>query len=552
MKPTDTCSFPPNDKTSETFSSRIIELAQTINQKKALFFLYGFLDGLDIAIKALLMFTPLLTSIALNIWVLTPIGFYLALLFTSAYALLAAFGNVFHQSENKTEKQIAEFWQSLRDPSKACRSACMSIIYMLSLIKAFTAKNVTALFTPIAIPVVMVTMLNRIWRRTVGNQHKAIQKNNQNLLKTLQKKWTDLNKGLLSEKDYLNFVTDAKSNLLKSESDKILAACFLSGFIEACTNGPYIFMGLFVIASFSSTGLLFAASISIAFVLFGTLTKWHEEHDSQIKLRLSEQTFLLTCAIHAVELSLLKRHQASDEILKDQLTKHTLTQYEALKNIQNKCDALCKTSFNESIVVGLRYGVGIHQVLMVGFVITELLKTLIFGTLLSEFFILTMMMASLITTIALTFHTVYDTMHASDVQHKEMTQKKAVLEAHVSLHINPRYQFIGQTASQPLSLERIQNTPLARHSLIPNCEKTRSSLAGGRKPTSLLEFFLIMNGEPAKKGFQDNYLRTLLVFLIACYTLLWVKDADNKQQQTPSGTRFKSASPELNETTPKP
>ncbi|MDF1677932.1 MAG: hypothetical protein P1U32_04480 [Legionellaceae bacterium] len=534
--------------TSEGFSSGIAMLAKKIDKKKALFFLYGLLDGLDIIIKNILLFTPILTQAAFSYWMLIPEYFYLTLFITGAFALLAAIGNTFYLSKSQREKQLAAFWQSVRDPSKTARSACISIVCVLAVIQLFTTQNLSALLLPIALPVVTLAMLNRIWRRNIGNQQKAIQKNNQELLKTLQKKWDALHAKKITEKDYLDFVSHAQKNKHQHASKYTLAACFLSGFIEASLNGPYMFMRAYLLASFSFPGLIFITASAIVFIVLGVLSKFHEEIDAQNKLLLSEQAFLLTSALYALELSLQKLDEVSDDISKAQQIQHVLRQYETLKTRQKKYYTLCQTSVNESVLLGLRYGVGVYQAIMTGLILTSVLNTIVFGALLPEVLVIATIATSIVTTIGLLCRTVKETLQQSEAQQKIFQQKTAFIQAHVTQRIHPRYQFIGHNSSNRLCLKDIEANPLPRSELIQDSERTRSYLSGARKPTSLFEFCLVMSGENGKKGFEDQTLRGLFLVFIAGYALLWAKDADNKVQKTSSGAAFKSPSPALSAT----
>ncbi len=528
----------------ERFSSSIAVLAKKINKKKALFFLYGLLDGLDIIIKAILLFTPILTQVAFSYWILIPEYFYLTLFITGTFALLAAIGNTFYLSKHQREKQIAAFWQSVRDPSKTARGVCISVVSVLTVLQLLTKQDLSAFLLPITLPVVTLAMLNRIWRRKIGNQQKTIQNNNQNLLKTLQKKWDALHAKEITEKDYLDFVKDAQKNKLQQSSGHTLAACFLSGFIEAAMNGPYMFMRTYSLAAFSWPGLIFIIASGITFVILGILSKLHEEIDSQNKLHLSKQAFLLACALHTLELSLQKLDEISDNTLREKQIQQILVQYETLKTLQQNYYARCKTSLDESVLLGLRYGVSTHQAIITGLILASVLSVIILGTLLPEILVIATIATSTLITISLLCRTVSETLKQSEAQQKVFQQKTLLVQKRVSHSIHPRYQFIGKNTSNCLCFKDIEANSLPRGDIIKESEKVRSCLSGSRKPTSLFEFCLVMNGENGKKAFEDPTLRGLFIIFIAGYTLLWAKDANNKVPKKSSGTESKAPSPE--------
>ena len=507
--------------TYERLSSRAIELAHQINQRKLLLGLYGLLDGLDIASKTLAILVPLLSTISLDAWALTPEGYYLSLLFVLSIATLSALGSIFNGSKNNLEKTISRFWQSLRDPLKGGKVAGKAIKNILFLAHTLAAHDISATMSPLTMPIILFFMANRIFSRAMGNQRKDFQETNKALLRALEhawEVWDNAPEGLeksIAKNHYLNFVTEAKNNQLKSHSDTQKITLFVSNFIETLINATYMFLGTAALVPSSPACMMFVTCVSIAMLFANLLSAWHEEHEYQIKLQRTEQAFHVACAMHELERSL------TDKRIAFVGPKHL-----ELKHEQDKYHALYKSSVFEAIFVGLRYAVGTHKAIMGGLFFVAVLSSLILGAALPETLVVVCIGLSAVASIALSMYSVEETRQHSQKQDRYIHQQDQAITQHIADRLsdttsatNPHHFFMKHTKS----------VPLKERTLLKEAEKARSCFAGSRKPKKLLDFCMKMQGVAEYDVDDAPQSRLLLGFGVVCYCLIWWDKAHIKQ-----------------------
>ncbi len=520
--------------TCEDLSSRAVMLAHQIHHRKLLLGLYGFLDGLDIASKTLVLITPLILTTTFEIWVQTPEGFYLSLIFIASLALLSACGNTFNGSKNKIEKTIYRFWQCLRDPIKGGKIASKGIKNIRFLTHALITHDLNLIISFMTMPIILLFMINRILNRYIGNQRKDFQEKNTALLCALENKWKALEKireGKSKEAamhDYLNFVTDAKNHQLKSQSQLTQFTLFISSFIETVINGTYLFMGTAALVPSSPIAILLVACVSMTMLVLNIFSAWHEELENQKKLQRTEQVFHVACAVHALERSLADANAPSNRKNIHHFIRMIEHKRLALEDEQNKHDDLYRNSFFEAFFVGLRYAIGAHKAIIGGLAFMALLSSLILGTALPEIIVLACMGLSVVASIALNVYAFEETrLHITQQNHHIQKQRKEI-----NTHINNRIKMdITSIGSHSIFAQHTKPAPLPKRSILKEIEKARSYFSGSKKPKTLFELFLILQGESEYEMSNSPLSQALLLMSIMFYGFLWLEKARSKQSE---------------------
>jgi hypothetical protein len=512
----------------ENTSSRAIALAEHINQRKLMMSLYGFLDGLDIASKTLVLLIPLISTSSLNAWVYTSNGFYLSLLFVTSLAILSAWGNACNGSKNNLEKTTFRFWQSMRDMIKGGKIAHKGIKNILTLTRALpTNNNFKPMLSGLAIPIALIFIVNRLVTRYLSNQRKDAQATNKALRKTLENLWRAYARAPegaakhIAKQHYLTFVADTQHHQLETQSQLTQYALFVSSLIETIINGSYVFMGAAMLAPASPEAIMLITCVSMSMLLINIISAWHEEYEHQIKLQQTEQAFHVTCAIHALELSIEVFHATSDNRLPIVEQKRL-----ALDHEQNKHDVLYKSTDYEALFIGLRYAVATHKAIMGALTFMALLSGLVLGIALTETVVLACMGLSITSMVSLSIYSIKETRHQITQQNHHIQQQRARITSHINDMI---HAYTPSVQTHSIFTQHTKPVPSADRNILKETEKARACFSGSKKPNNLCEFTRRIQNKSDHDMPTSTGSKLLLLLSMTCYCVLWWAKAHDKQ-----------------------
>jgi len=523
-----------NPEPYENTSSRAIALADHINQRKLMLSLYGFLDGLDIASKTLVLLIPLVSASILNAWVFTSSGFYLSLMFITSLAILSAFGNACNGSKNDIEKAVFRFWQSMRDMIKGGKIAHKAIKNILTFTRALpTDNNLKPMLLALAIPIALIFIVNRLLTRYLSNQRKDAEATNKAFLKALENLWTTYARAPegaakhITKQDYLNFVADAQHHQLETHSQLTQYALFVSSFIETIINGSYVFMGAAMLAPASPEAIMFITCVSMGMLLINIISAWHEEYEHQIKPQRTEQAFHVACAVHALEFSIEALHAPSSyHVTTDSRLQCVELKRLALEHEQNKHDALYKSTFVEALLIGFRYAVATHKAIMGALAFMALLSGLILGVALTETVVLVCMGLSITAMVCLSIYSIEETRQQITRQNRHIQQQRTHITSHINAMIHTHAPSLH---SHSMFTQHTKPAPLAERNILKETEKARACFSGSKKPNNLCEFILRIQNKSENIMPTSAGSKLLVLLSIACYCLLWWAKAHDKQ-----------------------
>lgn len=538
-----------NPEAYENTSSRAIALAQHINQRKLMLSLYGFLDGLDIASKTLVLLMPLVSASTLSAWVFTSSGFYLSLMFVASLAILSAWGNACNGSKNDMEKAVFRFWQSMRDMIKGGKIAHKGIKNILALTHTLSMdNNLRPMLSALAVPIALTFIVNRLVTRYLSNQRKDAQATNKALRKTLENLWIAYARAPegaakhTAKQKYLTFVADTQHHQLKTQSQLTQYALFVSNLIETIINGSYVFMGAAMLAPASPEAIMLITCVSMSMLLINIISAWHEEYEHQIKLQRTEQAFHVACAVHALEFSIEDLHAPSSYHNTNRRLQAVELKRLALEHEQNKHDALYKSTFIDALLIGFRYAVATHKAIMGGLSFMALLSGLILGVALTETIVLVCMGLSITAMVCLSLYSIEETRQQITRQNQHIEQQRTQISSHINhmIHAN-----MPSVHSHSMFSQHTKPIRLADRNILKETEKARACFSGSKKPNNLCDFILRIQNKSEHDMPTSVGSKLLLLLSISCYCVLWWARAHDKQYPEESSAREPHTTPAI-------
>lgn len=535
-------------ETSLSTSSRAVALSQQFNQRKCMLGLYGFLDGLDIASKTLVLFVPLLSTSTLKLWALTDEGFYLSLLFVSSLAIFSTLGNAFNGSKNNVEKTIFRLWQIMRDVIKGVKIAYKGIKNILALTPICSTYDFKPLLLTLSMPLILLFIFNRLVTRYLSNQRKNAQIKNKLRLKSLENLWQVYHlapEGVLkntAKQDYLAFVGDAKHKQLETLSQQAQYTLFASSFFETIMNGSYIFMGAAMLAPTSPQAMLFITCVSMAMMLINIISAWHETFEYQIKLQRTKQAFHVACALHDLELALNDLRIAPFNPMITQYALQSVEQKQLVfEKEKSKQDELYKSTYTEAFFIGLRYTVAAHKVIMGALGCMAMVSGLILGTTLTEAVVLACMSFSIVVGLVLCIYA-FGEAHRQIPQQNQFiqNQRTAITNQINAIIINTNLPSVHERS---MFAQHTKPILLPKRTLLKETEKARACFSGSKKPKHLCEFILLFQNKTEDDRAMGTGAKLLLLFSMICYCVLWWTKAHDKQYPHASNAREPDATP---------
>ena len=168
-------------------------IAKKINEAVYIHILFGAFDGLSCSVSMikygfdLLYNDSSLSSDAMHDWMMTPAGIAVAAsesVFIVAFSMLA---NIFDDKDKSAFKRyIALLWPYCRDTMKGLKNAYKGIRSTLQAVGMLSGQDLRYMMVPVGLVLGVLSVMNRIFLRSMRAERKALQSANAELLLEIQ------------------------------------------------------------------------------------------------------------------------------------------------------------------------------------------------------------------------------------------------------------------------------------------------------------------------------------------------------------------------------
>ena len=337
----------------------------------ATYALYGLLDGMSVAYSTLKYGCDLLASSSsesremIHTALTTPGGILAVTLESIVLVSFSIFANTVGKSKNDFRRYFATIWPYMRDSLKGMKNSYRGLKSALAVTSQLSGSDLKMLVMPAGIIIGVLTVINRIWIRNMRNKRKDMMSFNKALLKKILKAEEITRNDDGSENDYKKLLKEIKRQSSSSKRFALYGASVFAGI----SDGFYLFMGMFTVASITGPLFTVLALICFAFVLINVVTRMSEEYEYQKKLEktqldceLALEGKILMQSISGL-MKMRKEHFLSgkvSDLLVDENYKKALDEYLQLKNSYLKKKQqrakIIEPSLKRAFFEGLRAG----------------------------------------------------------------------------------------------------------------------------------------------------------------------------------------------------
>lgn len=358
---------------NKTFHAGCVSFAKELEKTKIVYALYGALDGLSISYSMVKYVFDILctnnqqsSSDAMHEWMVSPSG---ALIAASEAVVLIGFsllGNVLKPDDgvqnkfNTFKRYIAVLWPYCRDSLKGLKNAYKGVRSAFQVANAFVGQDLNFLILPTGLLLGGISVLNRIWYRSVRNERKGINKAYKKILEQIQDA-ESLDK--LDKKIYDKLLElQGKIQQQKNNLPMAVLSQFYSGFIDSL----YLYMGVVGAASMAPPVFITLSVCCVIITIACIASRVYEEFEAQRELKVNKiKTELVLCSKE------LKERLAELQVSSEQpVSKAPKTNRKPLKDILNKfiekrneLEHELNLSYKSAALSGLRDGLAAYSVI---------------------------------------------------------------------------------------------------------------------------------------------------------------------------------------------
>lgn len=363
-------------------------MAEKLDKLGYIYALYGALDGLNLAYSNIKYFFDITVvddaSDAMQEWLHTTNGMFLAAISSLILILFSVFGNYFKDNNKKGEERnelkkfIVLLWPYCRDIMKGLKNAYKGVRNAQHILKLLNIENIDSLVLPLGLALGALASLNRIWNRMQLNERKEMLKNNNNLLEELKANFLRPMKKMsltpLSlegmEANRLSFLALLSENRYKiqGQSASVRRNLFLSAALGGIIDGSYLFLGMSTLCDLPLLLVDLTTLFSIFYWVVCIITRLYEEYDYQRKLLITEVKVELDLLAKELEfklyylnnISLISAQNDSPLMTQQELTKEIQTIYGQFKLKREELQQLSSLSYPLAFLSGLRSGLAAY------------------------------------------------------------------------------------------------------------------------------------------------------------------------------------------------
>ncbi len=262
--------------------------AKQVNKIIQIHALFGILDGVSLSNSMIKYFfdilntnTDISTADVMHEWMVTPAGMFVVGLESISIVALSLMANVFSEQKSKDDSSFKKFivsiWPYCRDAMKSLKNAYKGIRSTLLAFDSISDQNLSSMILPLGLVLGGISILNRMWLRSMRDERKKMMTSNNKLLKEIQD--TDVIDKNVSEK------FNAR---IKRQSPRLRYTGFASNFYSGVVDGMYLYMGVLSVVTLAPELLIAMTIISSIYVMLSIATRVYEEHDYQRELIITE------------------------------------------------------------------------------------------------------------------------------------------------------------------------------------------------------------------------------------------------------------------------
>lgn len=305
-------------------------LAKKLHKLGFIYALYGALDGLSLSYSTvkycfdlLLGDSKLSSSDIMHEWMLSPTGLATTITATATLVLLSTLANCFDDDDKKFYKRfIAISWPYIRDALKALKNSYKGIRSTLQLVDLFSGGAAGAMhfIMPLGIAFGGLTVLSRLWYRSMLSERKEMMKISGQLLEQVKAR--------------THISSKRTESLLKAIQRQSMAtralALFSAGF-SGSVDGLYLYIGVLTLCSLAPPALIAMTVFCGLYFLACIATRVNDEIEYQRKLQL---------AAVKVEFALLGKQVERDFKKLQRISIKLASQYDDQQLVQLQTDQL--------------------------------------------------------------------------------------------------------------------------------------------------------------------------------------------------------------------
>ncbi|MDP3560280.1 MAG: hypothetical protein Q8R79_08050 [Legionellaceae bacterium] len=249
--------------------------------------LYGGFDSLSILYNIINALAKLYNNISdndnlatdiMHNWLTSPWGIAITVIegiILLSWGIIANFFREKHSKKDTIGKAIAKSWLYLRDVLKGVKNVLRGMQNAFLLLVLLGAA-VMPYFFPICVAVIGVSMIQQIWRRTLREERKNIEKDNEEEI----------------SKILADYTYDAKTQGLRktrtNQSRLTTRLAYVSATYAGILNGFYWYAGIATLCVLNPAWTFTLIGITLFFMVSTIITRIHEEYEFQRKCNITE------------------------------------------------------------------------------------------------------------------------------------------------------------------------------------------------------------------------------------------------------------------------
>lgn len=352
------------------------QLAKDLHELAWIYKLYGLLDGINLSYSMLKYIFDLkcttgseLSSDIMHEWMMSPTGFAISNAEAVTIIGFSLIANVYDSEKNKNslQKFITSVWPYMRDGMKGLKNGYKGVRGLSQAVSLLSGQDFRHLIVPVVIVLGVISMLNRMWYRSMKEERKTYMKQNSELLQKIQ----NLRVENMDAEDLAEFRWQ-----IKHQSTGARAKLLLSAAYGGIVDGLYLFMGSLGVATLAPAVLTSLSVFCIVFSVICIATRIYEEYDFQRGLLATQAKVELAICGKELE-SIFKSLQFLSNPMRIAQTEKLRTKQELLfkaleqklKEFEEKRDLLrshLTLSYTSAMFAGLRDGLAAYGALASG------------------------------------------------------------------------------------------------------------------------------------------------------------------------------------------
>ena len=328
-------------------------------------------------------------------WEATPEGLAVTISFVLFLMTFSALGTYYADEENQKDSWLGvylagmlawalpylrDMWKPIKWGYRSTRST-LALILKLSGHKALLFH----ILFPIAIPIIVLDILARVWIRAMKAERKKMMKDNDALRLEILDKNVNINQGFNNQEgivllyDELLKYKGSTAEKIYKQSQLLVFCCYAITAFSALVDALYFYMGVLFLVSFAPHTFIGMLVISSLLFVICLAARIYEEYDYQRKLHVTQTNVLLDlCELECNWLCLALNNNLSN-MSKSDIIEKLRVQVMEFERLQSLLRSQTELTLGLAILESLKSGLSAQGVIM-GFMFFVIAMMLISST----------------------------------------------------------------------------------------------------------------------------------------------------------------------------